>query len=440
MAGLLGSLVGIVIGQAGAAALSHSLENLLQGVYGVTPSAFAISPDPTILAISAGLGIATSMIAAVLPARQAARIDPVKALQKGRLQMLSEGENRIRLAAAIVCGAPGLALIVFTRSLPLFYIGYGCFLAAVLLATPQLVLGLGRLLRPVLRFIRPVEGALAADSLLAAPRRTSATVAALMLSLALVVGLAGSALGAYADISAWMSTALNPDLFVTSSESLTAREYRFPASMGDELEHVPQVEQVQRLRSTRIELDGEQVLLLVVETRKLADRSPRIVLQGDPTSMYERVARGEAVLASENYAALRGQHVGDVVQIPTPEGILSLPIAGVVREYSDQQGALFLDRAVFLERWHDDGVDLFRLYLAKGADPAAVKQRILTQFSGNHRVFVLQNAEARACIPPQPVVRPDLDSDRDRRAGRGARHHEYHSPSRLQTAGVNWVS
>ena len=90
-------------------------------------------------------------------------------------------------------------------------------LVAALLVAPALALWLTRAIRPFLRWMRPVEGALAADSLIAAPTRTSATVAALMLSLALVIGLAGTARGSYARISDWMNTALNPDLFVTSS-------------------------------------------------------------------------------------------------------------------------------------------------------------------------------------------------------------------------------
>ena len=48
-----------------------------------------------------------------------------------------------------------------------------------------------------MKWLRPVEGALAADSLIQAPRRTSATVAALMLSLALVVGQGGVARAAW---------------------------------------------------------------------------------------------------------------------------------------------------------------------------------------------------------------------------------------------------
>ena len=63
---------------------------------------------------------------------------------------------------------------------------------------------------PLLKWLRPVEGALAADSLIQAPRRTSASVAALMLSLALVVAFAGMARASYASIIDWMDTRAQP--------------------------------------------------------------------------------------------------------------------------------------------------------------------------------------------------------------------------------------
>ncbi len=53
-----------------------------------------------------------------------------------------------------------------------------------------------------------------------------------MLSLALVVALGGLARASYDSIFGWLSVALNPDLFVSPSQSLTQRDFRFPETMG----------------------------------------------------------------------------------------------------------------------------------------------------------------------------------------------------------------
>src|SRR5439155_23602071 len=122
---------------------------------------------------------------------------------------------------------------------------------AVLLA-PSLTLWLSRLLRPLLAWVRPVEGTLAADSLIQGPRRTSGTVAALMLSLALVISLGGLARSSYDSLSEWMRIALNPDLFVTTAETLTTRSFVFPDSLGDGLRAIEGVGEVQAVRSVRV--------------------------------------------------------------------------------------------------------------------------------------------------------------------------------------------
>ena len=64
---------------------------------------------------------------------------------------------------------------------------------------------------------------------------TSASVAALMLSLALVVAFAGMAKASYTSIIDWMETSLNPDLFVLPSQDIIVRTLRFPEAMEAEL-------------------------------------------------------------------------------------------------------------------------------------------------------------------------------------------------------------
>src|SRR6185437_14643258 len=113
------------------------------------------------------------------------------------------------------------------------YVGFILAILAAVLLSPALSFWLSRALRPVLARLRPVEGALAADSLIQGPRRTSGTVAALMLSLALVISLGGLARSSYNSISDWMHIALNPDLFVTTANNVTDRTFVFPASLGD---------------------------------------------------------------------------------------------------------------------------------------------------------------------------------------------------------------
>ena len=398
MLAVVGTAIGIVLGHAAAGVVARGAARLIQGVYGVTGSDVTVELSARVVGFAAAVGLLTSAVAAMLPARSAARVDPVKALQKGRHQVLAEGASRGRLAAAAALGVAGVIALAGSESLPVFYAGYLSILIAALLAAPAAALWLTRMIRPLLRALRPVEGALAADSLMAAPRRTSATVAALMLSLALVIGLAGTARGSQARISDWVATALNPDLFVSSSPTLTGRTYRFPETMGAELESIEGIDEVQRLRTVRIRLHGEPVLLIAAELAKMSHRSRRQAIEGDLDEMFTRAAAGEGFIASENFARLRGTRLGDTIEVPAPGGVVRLPLVGVIREYSDQNGALFIDRQRFVREWHDSTVDVFRVYVSDHADASRVRTAILTRFAGNRRIFVLSNDEVRSYI------------------------------------------
>jgi putative ABC transport system permease protein len=398
LGGLVGSAIGVAAGYALAGGVARVIGRMLEGMQGVSQGAADVTPELWLVALALALGTLTSIVAASLPAWQAARVDPVKALQRGRVQVLGARENRVRTIAAVVLGVGGGAIFAGTRSLAAFYVGYLCVLLAALLLTPFLSVWLVRALRPVLGWLRPVEGLLAADSLIAAPRRTSATVSALMLALALAVGLGGVGRASYDSITGWANTALNPDFFVTGSPTLTGRDYRFPAEMTSTLEGVEGVGQVQQMRQTRVPYGDGLVLLMATDVARLAGTSRRVALEGDADDMYRRTAAGEAVIASENLASTYGLRVGDTIALPAPGGLLRLPIAGVVREYSDQQGSVMLDLSVYRAQWQDDTVDFFRVYLAPGAEPARVRERILERFAGERRLFVLSSHEVRAYV------------------------------------------
>ena len=95
--GAVGSALGVAAGYALAGAVSRQAATLVQGISGVNQGAISLQSDPWLMALSIATGVGTSIFAAALPARSAARVDPVKALQKGLNQVLSTGTSRARM-------------------------------------------------------------------------------------------------------------------------------------------------------------------------------------------------------------------------------------------------------------------------------------------------------------------------------------------------------
>ncbi len=398
LTGLAGSVVGVLLGVLIARGIAASIGALISDVYGVAQRAQDVATDPTLLVAALAIGIATSIVAALIPARNAARVDPVQALQKGKYQMLSPAESRWRLGLAATGCVVSIGCLILSQVRAAFYAGYAIAVIVALLLSPILSVALARVLRPLLKAARPVEGALAADSLIQAPRRTSASVAAVMLSLALVVAFAGMARASYDSIIDWMNTALNPDLFVSPSQNIVIRTIRFPESMHDEIAAIPGVARVQSVRDARVVFRNTPVMVVAVDVQSISETARREPIAGDADDMYRRAAAGEALLVSDNLAQLQHLTLGQVIDVAAPNGTIHLPIAGIVLDYSDQQGTILMDRRVFRKYWSDDSVNIFRVYLRSGVRMPDVRQRILARYSGTRQVFVLTNQELKSYI------------------------------------------
>src|SRR5204863_294080 len=149
-------------------------------------------------------------------------------------------------------------------------------------------------------------------------------------------------------------------LFLLPSQSLDVQTNRFPATIGPEVAGMSGVQQVQLLRNGRITFRKTPVMVVAIEMASIAQTARRPPVAGNADDMYNRAAAGEGVLVSDNLAQLQHLALGERLDIPAPYGVIHLPIAGIVVDYSDQQGTILMDRSVFINHWHDDSVNAVR--------------------------------------------------------------------------------
>ena len=395
--GAVGAVIGIMVGISIARAVAAAIVVMTAAVYGVGEQAPNVEVAPIVVGIGLLLGLTASVAAAVIPAWQAAHVDPVQAMKKAADEIAAPS-RRLHVVAGVLAGMAGICLAFGGGFRPLFYASYVLIIVALLVMSTTLSGALARVIRPLLRGIRPVEGALAADSLLQAPRRTGMTVSGLMLSLALVVAFSGMALASYSSIVQWINTTLNPDLFVMPSPRVELRTRRFPSAMAEELASVPGVRHVQMFRSGRITFRDNPALIVGLEMTKVATTSRTAPVAGEAASMYERSAAGQGLLVSDSLAQLHGLTLGEVLSIPAPYGTIRLPIVGIVIDYTDQQGSIFIDRSVFIQNWRDDSVSDFRVYLHPGVRTGDVQQQIAERYAARQQVFVLTNQAVREYV------------------------------------------
>jgi putative ABC transport system permease protein len=398
IAGFVGSTLGAGLGIIGAWAIATYMSSIMEQTVGVAQRVSELAIDPALIIAGMAVGLGTSIFAAWIPARNAAGVDPVQALQKGKYQILSAGENRRRRRMAFVLCVISLMCLFLSSSRFFFYSGCILMNLAGLLLAPTMTLILSKALRPILKTAFPAEGTLAADSLVQAPRRTSATVSALMLSLAMVVSFGGFAHSFYSSVGEWMDDALNPDFFVSPSANLAERSQTFPSEIGSVIESVEGVDQVQLVRPARVMYRQIPVMVLSIEAAKVATTVRFIPVAGTLDEMNRLMPEGKGMIASESFATIQKLTLGDIVELPTPSGLLRLPIVGIIRDYSDMQGSVLIDRSVYRKWWNDDTVNVARVYVKKGQDPGVVRQRVINALEGKRRLLVLTNREVREWI------------------------------------------
>jgi putative ABC transport system permease protein len=392
-AGLAGSLVGAIVGAGLSGLAARYVAKSLEGLYGITGQP-ARGVGLLVVGGAIAAGVVASVLAAVFPASAAARVDPVCALQKGRYEMvpLAERRTRRRLACAAIAVA---ALMLAGRFESWLVVSYVLAAFALTLLTPELASAAVRLLRPLLVRLRPVEGALAADSLLAAPRRTASVAAALMLSVAMVIGLGGIAEASYQSILDWVTGTLDADFLVAPSENLKDLTLRFPSTMERDLSAIEGLAVVQPVRTARVSVRNSQPILFAVDIPRLSPQARRRAIPVDTERVHQLAAQGRGVIVSDNFAAREQVRIGDSLDLPAPDGALRLPVLGIYKDFTDPQGTIVIDRSLYRSRWHDDTVNLFRLYLRPGASAEAVRAQVVARLGSNRRLFVFSSADLR---------------------------------------------
>ncbi|MFI9209500.1 ABC transporter permease [Streptomyces sp. NPDC053253] len=223
LVGLGASVLGFVLGLGVASVLPYVLDTSGD----LLPSGPLVI-GPTAILASLVVGVGVTVLAAWLPSRRAARIAPVEAMRTAE-QPPSAAVSRVRGTVGPIMVVLGAGLL-FTLSdatsatdadLQTAMFGCGILMAGLIVLAPLLAVPVIRLLgRLTTRF--GVVGELARDNTLRDPRRTAATAVALMISTALVSGLAVIDRSTSEALDSQAAAGLSADYVISTRNTTTA--------------------------------------------------------------------------------------------------------------------------------------------------------------------------------------------------------------------------
>jgi putative ABC transport system permease protein len=364
--GVIGSGLGVLTGWVMAMLMAGAVSDAT----GLSAAIRAVDPAGALTAALVGIGI--TVLAAIEPAIAAAHISPVEAL-RARLDLPRVRRGRLAWIGFIFVVVAAIAMLAWPpvasgsgagRALAV----YGVLLVATML-TPFLVRPLARVLGYPVSLVLRLEASLARGSLARDRGRTTLTLGALVIGLAMIVALGWSAQAARAAAFAWLEDVVPGDEVVTSIRPIGPDE-----EVQEDLAAVPGVGRVTPIASFDIAFRGLRLDAAAVVGEDFLEDGRLTAVAGDRAGALAALDAGGTAIVPAGLAERLGLAVGDTMHIPVDAArAIDLRVAAIV-----QRSMPGTSGEAILVGWHDAttslgvlGADAFAVRFLPGAEAQA---------------------------------------------------------------------
>ncbi len=362
--GAAGALIGLIAGTLIAQGLIHLVTRTINDLY------FSLNVDrlfisPMVLAKGVGIGLGTTLVAALGPAWEAAHSEPrdvqrSTSLEQGAKRLLP----RLALTGLMLMGL-GLWItrLSWTPLLPAFAALF-MLITGFSLCVPLLLTWIGRLLLPLLERIAPPMGRLAGLGILRSLSRTGPAVAALTVAISASVGVGIMIESFRGTVGLWLQQTLTSDIYVSASAGdLGQLSGTLAPGLVGRLKTVPGIHDFSRGRGVEIDTGHGPAELLAIRMASHSYRGFRF--KGKPLdNIWARFDTGELVLTSESYAYHHRVTAGDSVRLFTARGWRAFLVGGVFFDYGSDRGMLVISQPTYAGLWDDPGLSALGIGLA----------------------------------------------------------------------------
>jgi putative ABC transport system permease protein len=403
--GLVGGVLGCWFGVFLADGLTTLIGQSVGELYGVTSLAVS-QVHPWLLVEAIGIGVGVSLLGALRPSWDASTIAPVQALSVGQSE--DEGSVSYRKSGWVAMIAFGGSAALSTMA-PVDGIPVGGYAAAFCLLVGGTALG------PVLcgvvhEWRRTWQSgrwgllpSLAAEQISRNPGRTSVTMAAIVVGLAIMVGVGIMIQSFRHTVEIWIEQTMLADIIVVPVSWLGDQENEngkpaLPLALVRRVMMVPGVEAVDPYMETMGEVAGESVSLVARDIALHAARSRYLFVTGESTPILQETIEGEGVIVSEVLAGRLGLAVGNHIEVKTPSGQQAFPVKGIFYDYATDGGKVVMDDQLFRRYWGESDATVFAVYLKAGQSLPVVRHEIEQVLKNDLSIVTISNGELKTEI------------------------------------------
>jgi putative ABC transport system permease protein len=401
---LLGS-IGSVAGVGFGILLSRGLMRSMGAVTATDITQTSIPINGLLTSLLVGVGV--TLVSASLPAWRARNISPLEALRvTAKPERVPLGRHGWMVGAGLITAAYLALYRIPFRPEVEYGVGASSVFILLLGATLTVPITIGifeRVLRPLLSGIYRAEGRLGAGNVRRAKGRTALTVAALMVGIAMIIGIQALTTSFEVDIDNWVQTAIGGDLYVRSP--IPMRE-----ELGRRLLAEPTVTAVSPVtfhlvRSVPPDASGgtqaaDTLLFVAIDPETYAQVASFVFEDSemDVKAALADLAAGNALLISTMLADRYNLATGDTLRLETRRGEQDFRVAGVVVDFTSQGYVINGTRADLARYYGESTADEFIVALRPGTPVQVEASRLEDRYGRSRHIAVETASDFRAKV------------------------------------------
>jgi len=387
-----GLALGWLLGQSAVRLVTQTINDLYY-VLSVTDAPLTAAS----VAKGVALGLGAGVLAAVGPAAEAARIEPVEALRQSRVEGRARRLVPVLALGGVLLAAGGGALLLFAvRSLALSFVGLFAIVVGLALVAPAATVAAMAVASPAGGRLVGTIGRLAARTVTRSVSRTGVAISALAVAVSVSIGVSLMIASFRSTVANWLDLSLRADIYVSAPAAGGTRASPvLSADVPSRVATVPGVVDVETFRAVRVAGPLGEVHLAVADSRRPRSAALYRYADGSPDEVWERIREG-AVAVSEPFAFRHGLPArGGRVELETDRGRRSFPVAGVFYDYASERGVVLMSRNVYESFWDDRAVSSLGAWIAPGHELGAVVEALRQELAGT-ALLVTPNRALRA--------------------------------------------
>lgn len=401
-----GAVLGLGIGQLLTNAAIRATANTMETFYfaaAVTQAATPRTLSGAEVMLAFAIALPLALLAATVPAREATRVEPLEAI-RGTEQLSRNARPPLRYIGF----AMGLLLLGYILSflepvagLPVW--GYIAALALVFAGAVLVPGTLWLLCRGTTGFssisaLFAVERRLASANLGGALSRIAISVAALAVSLAMMVAVSIMISSFRTTVEYWINETLRADIYVRPlTRTSSANDGEIATEVVELISKDPQVLAVDAFAAQTVRYQ-DTFITLAAGNFDVALTYGNIVFKA-PADAYTQARRAigqDVVTVSESFALRFKKNPGDRIELSTSRGPQSFTIAAIFFDYSNNRGVVVMDHSTHARYFPPTSPSSLSLYVEPGTDANAVRDRLSQTLSSRFLLVFSTNEGLRS--------------------------------------------